>query len=143
MKAFSLGLISTIIHVEGFAPSGVGSVRRSISTSTPLFNHNSNDDVIDNDNDIVKFVAALTLAGGMMFAAPGAVIADTPINDHLFNNIGGGSSVVISGSIKDSDIADFSMPSYQEASRAEVNSNLKGDNYLLGEASKNYVSSSR
>jgi hypothetical protein len=135
MKAFSLALISTIIHVEGFAPSGVGSFHRSIST--PLFNHHSNDDVVDNNN-IVKFVAALTLAGGMMFAAPGAVLADTTINDH-FN---GGSSVVISA-IKDSDIADFSMPSYQEASRAEVNSNLKGDNYLLGEASRNYVSSSR
>jgi hypothetical protein len=139
MKAFTLALISTIIHVESFAPSGVGSVHRSIST--PLFNHHSNDDAVDN-NDIVKFVAALTLAGGMMFADPGAVFAETTIDNH-FNNMGGGSSVVISGSVKDSDIADFSMPSYQEASRAEVNSNMKGDNYLLGEASKDFMSSSR
>lgn len=33
-----------------------------------------------------------------------------------------------------------SMPSYENALKSEVNSNLKGDNYLLGEASKNYAS---
>jgi len=40
----------------------------------------------------------------------------------------------------DSNFADFSMPSYENALKSEVNSNLKGDNYLLGEASKNYAS---
>lgn len=53
-------------------------------------------------------------------------------------------TVVVAGgsSVKDSDIVDFSMPSYEAAARSEVNSNLKGDKYLLGEASKNYDSGS-
>jgi len=37
--------------------------------------------------------------------------------------------------VKDADIVDFSMPSYQDASRAAVNSNLKGDKFLLGDNS--------
>jgi len=45
--------------------------------------------------------------------------------------------------VKDSDIVDFSMPSYQDAARAEVNSNLKGEKYLLGEASKDFVTAGK
>jgi len=39
--------------------------------------------------------------------------------------------VLAGGEIKESDIADFSLPSYQDASRAATNSNLKGDTSLL------------
>ena len=45
-------------------------------------------------------------------------------------------------SVSDSDIVDFSMPSYQDASRAAINSNLKGEKFLLGEASKSFTDSS-
>mmetsp|Transcript_16256 Transcript_16256/g.23908 ORF Transcript_16256/g.23908 Transcript_16256/m.23908 type:complete len:166 (-) Transcript_16256:223-720(-) len=40
------------------------------------------------------------------------------------------------------DFVDFSLPSYEAVSRAELNSNLKGDNFLLGEESKASSSSS-
>ena len=32
--------------------------------------------------------------------------------------------------------ADFSLPSYEAVTKAEINQNLKGDNFLFGEASK-------
>lgn len=78
---------------------------------------------------------ALTVGAGVATTRP-AFAADS---DQLFSSL---PTVVLSASIKDDDIVDFSMPSYEAASRAEVNSNLKGDKYLLGEASKNYGSSS-
>mmetsp|Transcript_16952 Transcript_16952/g.38939 ORF Transcript_16952/g.38939 Transcript_16952/m.38939 type:complete len:219 (-) Transcript_16952:873-1529(-) len=79
---------------------------------------------------------ALTVGAGVATTRP-AFAADS---DQLFSSL---PTVVLSAaSIKDDDIVDFSMPSYEAASRAEVNSNLKGDKYLLGEASRNYGSSS-
>ena len=92
----------------------------------------------------MKFVMACSLAlvvffggrssGPKLFQPPPAFAFDT--------NFGTTVVVAADSSVKDSDIADFSMPSYTEASRAEVNSNLKGDKYLLGEASRNYESKS-
>ena len=96
-------------------------------------------------NAAVQFVfalgLALMLAKGVFQSRP-AFAADQH-SGWLAGNGSGATTVVLSaGSIKDSDIVDFSMPSYETATRAEVNSNLKGDKYLLGEASKNYESSS-
>jgi hypothetical protein len=88
----------------------------------------------------MKFVLAMWLAlafvlGGELFQPRHAFAFDSA---SAFS--GSATTMVLSGgsSVKDSDIVDFSMPSYETAARAEVNSNLKGDNYLLGEASKNY-----
>ena len=46
------------------------------------------------------------------------------------------SSVQLGKSYSESDFADFSLPSYQDVTAAEVNSNLKGDKDLLGEKFK-------
>jgi len=102
-----------------------GSKRNSIHESNPI-------------NVVLALGLALTLAHAPFQPSP-AFAAD--------QNAGGSgaySTLVLSAidSIKDADIVDFSMPSYESAARAEVNSNLKGDKYLLGEASKNYESSS-
>uniref|UniRef100_A0A7S4QWC8 Uncharacterized protein n=1 Tax=Ditylum brightwellii TaxID=49249 RepID=A0A7S4QWC8_9STRA len=102
-----------------------GSKRNSIHESNPI-------------NVVLALGLALTLAHAPFQPSP-AFAAD--------QNVGGSgaySTLVLSAidSIKDADIVDFSMPSYESAARAEVNSNLKGDKYLLGEASKNYESSS-
>ena len=93
----------------------------------------------------MKVVAALALAAMSWGIAttPPAFAATTATDDSSF--LTSSTSVVLSASsaVKDSDIADFSMPSYEAASRAEVNSNLKGESYLLGEASKDFMTSSR
>lgn len=52
------------------------------------------------------------------------------------------SSVQLGGNYKDSDYADFSLPSYQETVAAELNSNLKGGKELLGDDYKEAISSS-
>mmetsp|Transcript_17323 Transcript_17323/g.25433 ORF Transcript_17323/g.25433 Transcript_17323/m.25433 type:complete len:235 (+) Transcript_17323:158-862(+) len=105
-----------------------GSKRNSIHENNPI-------------NVVLALGLALTLTHAPFFQpSPAFAAAD--------QNVGGSgaaySTLVLSAidSIKDADIVDFSMPSYESAARAEVNSNLKGDKYLLGEASKNYESSS-
>lgn len=155
MKLFSLSLILTIARAEGFAPSTfvapsvtVGGARRSqLNHHLDEIHHDTAvvfDDAgvaLDEDTGMmaIKFITALTFALGMMIAVPRDVFA---IDDQYIG--GSSSSVVVSAAsgVKDSDIVDFSMPSYQEASRSAVNSNLKGDKYLLGEASKTYGQSS-
>jgi len=137
-------------------PSVIGNSR---PPSTTFFRHHMGDlelDVFseeavgDNHNDIygdsavivsreaaMKFFATLfvglALAQGIFQPRPAFAAENNP---SWFAR--DAPTMVLSGAVKDSDIADFSMPSYQEASRAEVNSNLKGDKFLLGEASKNY-----
>jgi len=86
---------------------------------------NNNNDNAWNNKMARKFVVGLAFAATMslgILSPTTAFAADT--------------------AVKDADIVDFSMPSYADASNAAVNSNLKGDKFLLGEASKNYQSSS-
>ena len=160
MKVFSLALLLQLATVEGFTTSIRVVPSTAVGHSLLSLNHHlgdvehdaalpKEDDsvvVFDNvavalDNDAwktaMKVVAALTLAAmswGVATTPPAFAAED---NSSFLTS---STSVVLSAgaSVKDGDIVDFSMPSYESATRAEVNSNLKGDKYLLGEASKTY-----
>lgn len=73
-----------------------------------------------------------TLALGWSLGVSSGVAAPASTHDWTPSvSSGGGSSFVVAYS--DSDFADFSLPSYKEVSAAEINTNLKGGNQLLGE----------
>jgi len=155
-KVLSLALLllpSQLITVEGFTTS-VRAVPSAFITATAgsssslsiqshhhlgdndIEHHHDNDTSIDNDNNdnhnswtkkkralhklVVNMAFVATMSVGILFssttmAPPAAWAADN-------------------SAVKDADIVDFSMPSYQDASRAAVNSNLKGDKFLLGDS---------
>jgi len=154
-KVLSLALLllpSQLITVEGFTtsvraiPSAFTTVAAASSPSIQLHHHLGDNDIehhhdydtaIDknnkneNNNDwnkkkkafhknVVNMAFVATMSVGILFssttmAPPAAFAADN-------------------SAVKDADIVDFSMPSYQDASRAAVNSNLKGDKFLLGDS---------
>ena len=150
-------LPSQLMTVEGFATS-VRAVPSAFTTTTTtttaavgsspsiqLHHHVGDNDIEHHDHDydtsldnknnnnnnnawnkkkralhtvVVNMAVATTLSVGLLFSSttfvPAAVAADN-------------------SAVKDADIVDFSMPSYQDASRAAVNSNLKGEKFLLGD----------
>jgi len=167
MKLLSLALfLQQLITVEGFTNSVrvvPSTTTGSLSLSSIQLKHHlgggiehddttaqfeqqqqqDNNNVPSWNNMAMKFVAGLAFASTMSLGVAPAFAADTTIDTSSVSFLTSTTTVVLSAAeVKDADIADFSMPSYQDASRAAVNSNLKGDNYLLGEASKNYQSSS-
>lgn len=74
---------------------------------------------------------AATLALGWAVGASSSLAAPTSSNDWTPAS-GVSSSFVVA--LSDSDFADFSLPSYQDVSAAEINQNLKGGKQLFGEA---------
>lgn len=88
-----------------------------------------------------------TFRGGALLASP----KNEETKDDLSRKATSFAAAVVLGwclasnaafALSDGDFADFSLPSYEKATSAEVNTNLKGDKFLLGEASKAYSSTS-
>mmetsp|Transcript_28194 Transcript_28194/g.32412 ORF Transcript_28194/g.32412 Transcript_28194/m.32412 type:complete len:247 (-) Transcript_28194:174-914(-) len=163
-KVLSLALLllpSQLIIVEGFTTS-VRVVPSAFTTATvtggsssspspsiqshhhlganDIEHHHDYDTSIDNNNNnndnhnswtkkkrtlhknVVNMAFVATMSVGILFSS--TTIMAPPAAWAADNN----------SAVKDADIVDFSMPSYQDASRAAVNSNLKGDKFLLGDS---------
>lgn len=88
-----------------------------------------NDNAVDFQTDTKKRAAtfAATVALGWGVASAGAFAGTLPASTPSVAS----STVTIS-----KEYADFSMPSYAETTAATINTNLKGDKFLLGDASK-------
>lgn len=117
MKVLALLSVLSLSRCEGFAPPAARHARPVLALSATSNNGNDPKHALPSlQHRAITVVAALALGWG---AASGASFA-----------------------VSDSDFADFSLPSYRAATDAAVNSNLKGDKFLLGEASKTYGQSS-
>mmetsp|Transcript_27839 Transcript_27839/g.31285 ORF Transcript_27839/g.31285 Transcript_27839/m.31285 type:complete len:240 (-) Transcript_27839:62-781(-) len=156
-KVLSLALLllpSQLITVEGFTtsvrvvPSTFTTATAGSSSSSPLIQshhhlgandieHHHDTSIGNNNNNnhnswtkkkrtlhknVVNMAFVATMSVGILFSS--TTIMAPPAAWAADNN----------SAVKDADIVDFSMPSYQDASRAAVNSNLKGDKFLLGDS---------
>lgn len=75
----------------------------------------------------VNIAATTSLALGLWAMSTSPSLASPFINPTATSS----SSIVVSAEYSSSDFTDFSLPSYQDALKAELNSNLKGDKQLF------------
>ena len=96
-------------------------------------NKKTNDRIVDYNpiHTAAGVSATLALAWAIMGAATPSNAYESSVSSSVTS-----SSVQLGKSYSESDFADFSLPSYQDVTAAEVNSNLKGDKDLLGEKFK-------
>lgn len=154
MKVFVIALVSllSLNHSEGFSIKSQGAATTSTTTtrsssarSVPLFATQKNQDGLKSNANVrtlqkkaTSFVAAVAL--GWSVAASASFAATMPVGtagiDTDTYDASRFTSTSVMVSLSDKDYADFSMPSYQETANSAVNSNLKGDKFLLGEASR-------
>mmetsp|Transcript_16905 Transcript_16905/g.48572 ORF Transcript_16905/g.48572 Transcript_16905/m.48572 type:complete len:193 (-) Transcript_16905:92-670(-) len=133
--AFVLSLsLQSVSFSVGFSPLATQKAHKS-SRGSELFAADGQE--VDHLQRKVAHIAA-TLALGWAVGAGSSHAA--PLSSNDWSSTTSSSSFVVA--LSDNDFADFSLPSYGEATKAEVNTNLKGDKYLLGEASKSYSATS-
>eukprot|EP00978_Attheya_sp_CCMP212_P042316 scaffold255728_cov51-Attheya_sp.AAC.1 len=131
MKSFAFLLsLQSLSHCTGFSP-----VKSPPHVSNPsrsaLYATNVDGRKLDFQHKAASIAA--TLALGWAVGASSSLAAPTSSNDWTPASSGGGSSSFVVA-LSDSDFADFSLPSYQDVSAAEINTNLKGGKQLFGEA---------
>ena len=78
----------------------------------------------------VNIAATTSLALGLWAMSTSPSLASPFINPTATSS-SSSSSIVVSAEYSSSDFTDFSLPSYQDALKAELNSNLKGDKQLF------------
>ena len=133
--AFALSTLTlSSNHCNGFTHSATKtSITRAVdgaysATSLKSINFNEQDDSAKKMS--VNIAATTTLALGLWAAAASPSLASSFI-DPTTASSSSSSSFVVSAEYSSSDFTDFSMPSYQDALQAELNSNLKGDKQLF------------
>ena len=154
MRSFAILLSLQCIYnggVVGFSPAVPTMTTSSPSSTSSLFAINDYDDISSKNtkvdyhhplhNKIAKITA--TLALGLTIGTSSGIAYDnnnySPNNAEIVSsNMMTSSSVQLSASYSDSDFADFSLPSYQDVTAAEVNSNLSGGKDLLGDEFKTF-----
>ena len=78
----------------------------------------------------VNIATTTSLALGLWAMSTSPSLASPFINPTAASS-SSSSSIVVSAEYSSSDFTDFSLPSYQDALKAELNSNLKGDKQLF------------
>lgn len=126
-------------YCNGFTHSATISAQRvdvdwtSSPTSLKSVNVNQQEDSASKVS--VNIAATTTLAMGLWAMSASPSLA-SPLMNPTSSSSSSSSSFVVSAEYSSSDFTDFSLPSYQDALKAELNSNLKGDKQLFkGEAS--------
>ena len=77
----------------------------------------------------VNIATTTSLALGLWTMSTSPSLASPFINPTAASS--SSSSIVVSAEYSSADFTDFSLPSYQDALKAELNSNLKGDKQLF------------
>ena len=83
--------------------------------------------------NIAGFATALMLGWGVASSASVAASINPSLDYSFMSTTSSSITVAALDKVSDSEIADFSLPSYGAVVAAEKNSNLKGKNNLLGE----------
>ena len=124
-------------YCNGFTHSATISAQRAVdgtSSPTSLKSVNVNQQEDSASKVSVNIAATTTLAIGLWAMSTSPSLASPLINPTASSS--SSSSFMVSAEYSSSDFTDFSLPSYQDALTAELNSNLKGDKQLFkGEAS--------
>ena len=126
-------LLQSMLCCEGFSPLSQNAKTKLSRSALFATNEREQQKQVDLQQKAAQIAA--TLALGWAVGASASFAAPPSNNDWSSATMASSNIVVALG---DSDFADFSLPSYEETSKADVNTNLKGGKYLLGEASKSY-----
>mmetsp|Transcript_14160 Transcript_14160/g.21884 ORF Transcript_14160/g.21884 Transcript_14160/m.21884 type:complete len:203 (+) Transcript_14160:62-670(+) len=125
-------------YCNGFTHSATISAQRAVdgtSSPTSLKSVNVNQQEDSASKVSVNIAATTTLAIGLWAMSTSPSLA-SPLINPTASSSSSSSSFMVSAEYSSSDFTDFSLPSYQDALTAELNSNLKGDKQLFkGEAS--------
>ena len=156
MRSFAILLSLQCIYnggVVGFSPTVPTMTTSSPSSTSSLFAINDYDDIslkntnkVDYHHPLHNKIAKITatLALGLTIGTSSGIAYDnnnySPNNAEIVSSASmmTSSSVQLSASYSNSDFADFSLPSYQDVTAADVNSNLSGGKDLLGDEFKTF-----
>lgn len=128
MRSFTLVLsLQSLSHCAGF--SLVTTPPHHVSNPSALFATNGDGRQGDFHHKAASIAA--TLALGWAVGASSCLAAPSSSNDWTTSASSTSSSFVVA--LSDADFADFSLPSYQDVTASEINTNLKGGKLLFGE----------
>lgn len=129
LLAFSLSslTLSSNCYCDGFTHSAKKTTLTRAAEGASLKSVDINQQEDSAKNMSVNIAATTSLALGLWAMSTSPSLASPFINPTATSS----SSIVVSAEYSSSDFTDFSLPSYQDALKAELNSNLKGDKQLF------------
>ena len=129
LLAFSLSslTLSPNCYCDGFTHAAKKTTLTRAAEGASLKSVDINQQEDSAKNMSVNIAATTSLALGLWAMSTSPSLASPFINPTATSS----SSIVVSAEYSSSDFTDFSLPSYQDALKAELNSNLKGDKQLF------------
>ncbi len=134
MKSLSVVLLTlqALCHcTEGFSLVATKSPSSSRRTTVLCATQTKNEENISKGVNVVGATIAVAMALGWSVASSPSQAA--PLNNDWTSTASMMRSSSFVVALSESDFADFSLPSYQDVTSAEINTNLKGGKMLFGE----------